>query len=91
MKTILKLSLILIISTFFSCGDLIITDESFSKEPVFSKPYVVDDIEDFDNYRCKYILSTNTDYIHYDDKISFLDSIGKFNLRDTIYVDFIKK
>lgn len=91
MKTILKLSLILIISTFFSCGDIIITDEPFSKEPLLSKPYIVCGIEDFDTFRCKYILNTNAGYIHYDDKISFLDTIGKFNLRDTIYVDFIKK
>ena len=73
---------------FVSCdiGDNIITEASDGIT------YTITDIEaNGDTIRCRYNGSTKTDFIYYDDNISFYDTIGKFKIGDKITARFIVK
>lgn len=80
---------ILIITTLFlsSCQDNIITNSL----PL--EPYVVTDITEFSNKKvyARYFVDNNSDYVYYTDKISFIDSIGKYNIGDSVKAEFIKQ
>ena len=61
-----------------SCGSNLATD----------LPYVIYSTEKFNTSKtmCIYSAETGIDHIHYIDVISIVDSIGKFNIGDTLYL-----
>ena len=61
-----------------SCGSNLATD----------MPYVVYSIENFNDSKtiCIYNAETSMDYLYYIDEISITDSIGKFNIGDSLYL-----
>lgn len=47
-------------------------------------PYEVKSIYFYSSSHCRYTLSTNEDNIDFKDEITIVDSIGKFNIGDTL-------
>ena len=70
-----------------SCQDNIATTSN-------NVEYKITDIEVHlqDTSLCRYKGSTDTgNHIYFQDKIYFLDSIGKYNIGDKVQAEFIKK
>ena len=84
-----KLILAICTLLFVSCDieDNIITEAS---EGI---TYTINNIEanSNDTIRCRYSGSTKTDFMYYDDNITFYDTIGKFKIGDKITARFIVK
>lgn len=55
------------------------------------EPYIVKSIDGFSSELCKYNLSTNTDFLYFIDEISVVDSIGKFNIGDSVRINLNKQ
>ena len=68
----------------FSCGNNYVTTNE-----KFVTPYTVDKIMPYTNNCCIYTISTRyrTDYRY---KLEIIDTIGKFNVCDTVYINFSK-
>ena len=82
-----KLSLIFVTILLMSCDSNVITQTDQLKYN-----YVVREISEY-KYRgkCIYKLDTGWDLLGYTDEIYVIDSIGKFNVKDTVYINVIKK
>ena len=86
MKTMIKIFGILIIPLMFiGCHRAIATERDLTS------PYKVEYIEADEGVYCRYYVSTGTGYIFTKNDLCFRDSIGKFNIHDTVYVTLIKK
>jgi hypothetical protein len=96
MKTFI---LALLSTILFSCGDgeLLITrthkpdcNNIASNGPCINY-YVVSKIENRQDSLCRYYLTTsNYNWLLFDSNISFVDSIGKFEIGERLYVSFDK-
>ena len=51
---------------------------------VLEDPYIVISIERFSPKLCKYIISTETDYLNFKDNVIVIDSIGKYVIGDSV-------
>lgn len=62
-------------------------------EQIIDSPYTVVQIDNwFDNKTtCSYHLTTHSSYAYYDNEIEMVDSIGKFTIRDTVYIHLYKR
>ncbi len=70
----------------YSCGDNLPTGK------VIQDPYIVVSIKESFKWKhmCQYNLSTGQDYMDFRDDISIIDSIGKFNVGDSVRLYTIK-
>lgn len=82
MKTLIILVLSLVI---FGCSQTIATEHDLTS------PYKVVSIESYDNTYCLYYVRTGVSYIYTKNNLAVRDSIGKFNINDTVYVTLVKK
>ena len=82
MKILIILALSVII---FGCSNTITTERDFDF------PYKVESITKCNNIYCLYHLNTDVFLVKTQNKLVVRDSIGKFNINDTIYVTLIKK
>lgn len=79
-----KIILLLIISGFLSsCDNYISTNKD-------SLQYYVTEIRTTDLKGCVYILDTKHTYINYRNQLKIIDSIGKWNINDTVYLTLNK-
>ena len=86
MKKTINIITILFISIFLiSCGNQIPTDKNQSS------PYIVTSITNLEYGTCTYKINTGTDYIRFYDILSVVDSVGKFNICDTVYFTLNKR
>lgn len=85
MKTLSKLSFILLISiSLFGCDSNIGMDKYYF-------PYKVIAITNISSKTyCKYYLNTSHSYYEFIDEIVIVDSIGKFNIGDSILLSAYK-
>ena len=85
-KNLIKgLFLILVSGSLFSCGYFIPANN------IVYRPYIVTDISRYSDKNCLYHISNGSDYIDIDDDLTIIDSIGKFNINDTVYITLNKK
>lgn len=83
-KKLLSLSLIVLIGMLLSsCGDALPSGNIHTVDP-----YIVKSIDEWTEVNCQYNLSTGAEYVYLIDNITIVDSIGKFQIGDTILVDF---
>ena len=83
MKTLIILALLI---TIFGCSGTITTERNLLS------PYKVEKIKTIgSDINCLYYLSTGAFYTQRQNNLVVKDSIGKFNINDTIYVTLIKK
>ena len=84
----MKALIILALSTaLIGCSKTIATERNLKF------PYTVESIKSYYNDKvcCLYYLKTGEHYITTKKNLVVRDSIGKFNIHDTIYVTLIKK
>lgn len=85
-----KLILGLCTLLFISCQNNIITEHDGNSVQV----YVITNITKAgsgDTVTCRYLASTNQDYIYYRNNISFCDTIGKYKIGDKVTAKFVKQ
>ena len=85
MKHLLKITILLFAISLTSC------DQSLKLTPD-EYPFLVKNIYQFDNKDklCQYDLDRGTGYVHYINQISIIDTIGKFDIGDTVRLQSYK-
>lgn len=84
-KNLIKgLFLILVSGSLFSCVYIPSNNTTY-------KPYIVTDISQYSETNCLYEIDNGSGYIDIDDNLIIIDSIGKFNINDTVYITLNKK
>ena len=73
---------------FSSCENNIITKTDLTNE-IYYNIYDIESI-DKETLRCRYFCKTGFDYIYYNNKIVFRDTIGKYKIGDKVIAEFIK-
>lgn len=89
----MKVFILILLSTIlFSCGDDLLITRTHNPDCDANSCrnyYEVGKIENRGNNLCRYYLvTTGYDWASFDSKISFVDSIGKFEISEKLYVSF---
>ncbi len=85
MKTKMKYVILILLSMYIiSCKNYLPTNKENKIK------YVVKSIDEWSEKTCLYNLETGKSYISYNNDITINDTIGKFNIGDTVFLTLNK-